>query len=82
MGQNASEGKGGSKESWGPADSSSRVIRMQLGALAAPCPAQDAQPGIKSSCYGLLAPNRAIKHKGRERCPGWDVVRQLIHHTP
>lgn len=81
-GQNVAVGKGGSKESQAPADSSSRVIRMQSDASAAPCPAQDAQPGIKSSCYRLLASNRAIKHKKRERCPGWDVMRQLIHRTP
>lgn len=74
-GQNIPAEKGGSKESQGPANSSSRVIRMQLDASAAPHPAQDAQPGIKSSCYGLLASNRAIKHKKREHCPGWDVMR-------
>lgn len=68
--QSIPAGKGGSKESRGCADSSSHIIRMQSDASAAPCPAQDAQPGIKSSCYGLLAPNRAIKHEEREHCPG------------
>lgn len=72
----------GSKESQGPADSFSCVIRMQSDASATPCPAQDTQTGIKYSCYGLLASNRAIKHKKREHCPGWDVMRQLIHHMP
>lgn len=77
--QSVPAGKGGSEESCSPAGSSSRIIRMQSDASAAPCPAQDAQPGIKSSCYGLLAPNRAIRHGGT--LPGWDVIRQLIHNT-
>lgn len=42
------------------ADSSSRVIRMQSDASAAPCPAQDAQPGSKSSYYGLLAQKKPL----------------------
>lgn len=68
-------------KSQGPASSSSRVLRLQSDASAAPFPAQDTHPGLESSCCALLASSRAIKHKEREHCPGWAVGRQLIHHA-